>query len=347
MHREIATGQARELGLLDPNGPGSWTHPDLGRVLYADGKVVTPLFKAKRKDKLVNKRTGEIRYPRFEPDASLHIEGTGEAAWGTKFVIVATRDIAPNMRIIVDTAFVATSGGEAAQAVDMFTRLHPLVPGAQAVIYDTALRGVQHQQLLRDLGLMTVNRVAAAAGSRQKGNKSRKRIEKTTYVETKTVKTRTGQIEVRLFARGGQIGLGELSENGELAFIPLERVRTHRTRSKTGSFRWYNDFRLPPEHESGIVTVRLHGNDDDRKRRFNRTENVRPIPPGDPDFERLYRRRNDAESINRHLDDSLWLRRAHSIGHLRQTLNMLTYALGVNALALHLHRQHHAPPTAA
>ena len=95
------------------------------------------------------------------------------------------------------------------------------------------------------------------------------------------------------------------------------------------------------------ITVRLHGNDEDRKRKFNRTENVRPIPTGDRDFERLYRRRNDAESINRHLDDTLWLRRAHSIGHLRQTLNVITYALGINALALHLHRQRHAPPTAA
>jgi len=96
-----------------------------------------------------------------------------------------------------------------------------------------------------------------------------------------------------------------------------------------------------------VVTVRLHGNDEDRRRKFNRTENVRPIPPGDPDFERLYRRRNDAESINRHLDDTLWLRRAHSVGHLRQTLNVLTYAIGINALALHLHRQRHEPPIAA
>ena len=58
-----------------------------------------------------------------------------------------------------------------------------------------------------------------------------------------------------------------------------------------------------------------------------------------PDFDRLYARRNDAESINRHLDDTLWLRRAHSIGHHRQTLNLLTYALCVNGLALHLHRR--------
>ena len=82
-----------------------------------------------------------------------------------------------------------------------------------------------------------------------------------------------------------------------------------------------------------------HGNADDTKRKFNRTENLRPIPLDDPDFDRLYARRNDAESINRHLDDTLWLRRAHSIGHLRQALNLLTYALCINGLALHLHRR--------
>ena len=60
----------------------------------------------------------------------------------------------------------------------------------------------------------------------------------------------------------------------------------------------------------------------------------------------MYRRRNDAESINRALDDTLWLRRAHSIGHGRQHLNLLTYALTVNALALHRHaRSSSDPPT--
>ena len=45
-HREIAARQALSLGLCDPAGAGSWTHPHLGRALSADGKVVTPLFKA-------------------------------------------------------------------------------------------------------------------------------------------------------------------------------------------------------------------------------------------------------------------------------------------------------------
>ena len=63
----------------------------------------------------------------------------------------------------------------------------------------------------------------------------------------------------------------------------------------------------------------------------------RPIPPDDPDFKRLYPRRNDAESINRGLDDSLWLGRAHSLGHARQHVDLLGYALMVNGIALHRH----------
>jgi hypothetical protein len=58
LHRELVAGQARELGLLDPNGPGSWAHPDLSRMLQADGKGVTPLFRAKP-DVVSRKQTGE------------------------------------------------------------------------------------------------------------------------------------------------------------------------------------------------------------------------------------------------------------------------------------------------
>lgn len=65
--------------------------------------------------------------------------------------------------------------------------------------------------------------------------------------------------------------------------------------------------------------------------------NVRPIPPDDPSFRGLFRRRNDAESMNRALEDTMWLRRAHSVGHRRQLLNLLGYALMVNSLARSRH----------
>ncbi|MGD9999889.1 MAG: hypothetical protein AB7L17_21620 [Ilumatobacteraceae bacterium] len=347
LHRQFAADQARQIGLLDPNGAGSWTHPDPSRVIHADGKVITPLFKAQPGDRIVNKTTGEVHYPRVEPDAALHIEGTGEAAWGCKFVIIATRDTHANSRIILDASYVPTTGGEAAHALQRFTALAPLAPGTQAVIYDGALRGVHHQAFLRDLGILTINRVTAQLGVRNKGNKAKQRVEKHVYVETKTVHTTRGPRDIPVFARGGRIGIHDIDDTGDTIFVPLERVRTHRTQSKAGTYRWYNDYRLPAAYDHAELTIRLHNNSDDTTRKFNRTENVRPIPPGDPDFAKLYPRRNDAESINRHLDDTLWLRRAHSIGHRRQTLNLLTYALGVNALALHLHTQRHAPPSAA
>src|SRR2546430_16121567 len=212
LHRQLAAQQARELGLMDPEGPGSFTHPDLSRMLHADGKVVTPLFKGRLGEERVDKKTGEIRQVRYEPDADLHFEGTGETAYGTKFVMVAARSEEIRGRIILDMEWVADKGGEGKVAMGWFKRLHPLVPGAQGVIYETALRGTHHQVLLREMGLMPVNRVAAAErGSRAPRRGKGRRVEKSVHVEDKVVRTPDGSsITLRLYARGGALGVGEL-----------------------------------------------------------------------------------------------------------------------------------------
>jgi len=345
IHRTHATNQARQLGLMANEGRVSWTHPDLDRMLYADGKVITPLFRAQPGDTKVDTTTREIRPVRSEPDGGLHFEGTGETAWGTKWVLIAARTEHRHGRIIVDVDWVPTPGSEARTATDCFTRLRPHLPGARGVIYDTALRGVHHQHLLRNLGWLPVNKVTAAKASEKKPRrKGGRRVEKSTFVEDRQVTLPDGtQTSVHLFARAGAIGIGELNDTGELTFVELERVRTHRNTDKAG-YRWYNTYRLPDRYGNATVTVRLHGTSEDTARRFNRTENVRPIPPSDPDFTALYRRRNDAESINRALDDTLWLRRAHTIGHQRQHLNLITYALCVNSVALHRHARHRGDP---
>ena len=103
---------------------------------------------------------------RNEPDADLHFEGTGETAYGTRLVIVAARSEEARGRIILDAEWVPEAGGEAKVAIACFARLGPLVPGAQGVVYNTALRGVHHQTLLRQHGWLPVNRMTAAvAGS--------------------------------------------------------------------------------------------------------------------------------------------------------------------------------------
>ncbi|MBA3652572.1 MAG: hypothetical protein H0W70_00070 [Actinobacteria bacterium] len=169
-------------------------------------------------------------------------------------------------------------------------------------------------------------------------------MSKTAYIDTKTLTRGDKSVTVQLYARNGAIGVTEVRD-GELEFIELRRVRTNRIADK-GAFRWYNDYALPESHGGGTVSVRLHGDKSDRARRLNRTENVRPIPPGDPDFQRLFRIRNDAESINRGIEDSLYIGRAHSVGSKRQLLNLLGYALMVNGIAtLHHRRRLEQPPT--
>jgi hypothetical protein len=58
LHRSIATEQARATGLLKADGAGSWTHPSLDRLLHADGKVVTPLFRANPETHVSTSRRG-------------------------------------------------------------------------------------------------------------------------------------------------------------------------------------------------------------------------------------------------------------------------------------------------
>ena len=70
------------------------------------------------------------------------------------------------------------------------------------------------------------------------------------------------------------------------------------------------------------------------RKKLNRPENLRAIPRSDPDFARLYAGRGDAETVNRALEDTLYLNRTHSEGHLRQTADLLGFALMGDSLTL-------------
>lgn len=334
LHRKLAAEQAREIGLLDPEGEGSFTHPSLDRLVYGDGKVVTPLYKAKPGTTRVDKETGEIKPVRFESDADLHMEGTGEMAFGVKFLLSAVRSKDVHGRIILDAQHVPDKGGEARVAMESFRAVAPHVPGALGAIYDGALRGMHHAELMRDLGWLSINRVTAKEVATRDG-KPVKRVEKSKHIEDKKVKGRT----VRLFSRGGAIGIVELTETGAQDFVELKRVRTMRQVDGQGRFRFYNEYALP---DGGTVTVRLDTTEQDKERKLNRSENVRQIPPNDPDFARVYKRRSDAESINRMLEDTLWLGRAHSKGARRQLVNLIGFSIMTNSLAVYLHRNRRA-----
>ena len=239
-----------------------------------------------------------------------------------------------NGRIIVDTRHCPEKGGEAKTAMAALREIAPHTPGAQGVIYDTALRGVHHAELMRDLGWLSINRIQAQEVITRDG-KPVKRVEKATHIEDRIIGGKT----VRLFARDGVICTAEFDHNGEQILTEAKRIKTIRRKDRSGNFRWYNEYKLV---DGNTVMVRLDTTDEDKERKLNRSENLRQLPPGDPDFKRLYGRRADAESINRGLDDSMFLGRAHSKGAKRQSVNLLGYALMVNGLAIHLHRKRQA-----
>ncbi len=349
LRTEFAEGSARQavddLGMCRSDGPGSLTHPDLSRMLYADGKVVTPLYKAKRGQKRVDRRTGEISELRADPDAHLHITGGGEPAYGNKFIMLSCRTPEPHGRMILDLEWVPDVGGEAKVSLRCLTRTAPLLPGAHGVIYDGAFRGVHLQDVLHKLGLVPVVPVTAASG----GKRARKpREERTVRVEEQQVTGRDGVVRsLQLYARAGALGAVELDDGGEPIFIEFEQRRLRKRQNANGTWRLYGEYRVPDDLGGGELRTRFDLTDEDIQRGFNRPEHLRPLPPSGDDYKRLYPRRADAESINRALDDSMWLGRAHSRGGKRQLVDLLGFAMMVNSLALHRRRQSLAPPLAA
>ena len=346
IHMEESVKLALNIGLLDPEGPGSVTHPDLSRTVYGDGKVITPLFRAKPGDMRPDRRTGELVQRRFEPDASMHFEAGSVEAYGTKFFLAETRS--DEGRVILDARCVPAKGGggEAGVATESFETLAAIAPGIQAVVYDMAMRGAHIDRLLSS-GLLPVVKVPAASRKARRGARGGQRVDKERLIEVKEVTLPDGRTEqVPIYAKDGAPGVGRLNDEGELTFIPIERIRNQRF-ERAGGFRWYAQYRLPLELGGGEITLRLQGNDEDAKKKLNRAENLRAIPRTDPDFARLYVRRGDAESLNRALEDTLYLNRAHSEGHLRQTADLLGFALMVNSLTLARHRAREAVKVAA
>ena len=108
---------------------------------------------------------------------------------------------------------------------------------------------------------------------------------------------------------------------------------------RPGRYRLYNEYQLPQEYGGTTLRLRMHTNEEDERRGLNRVEHLRAIPPTDPEYSTFSGRRVDAESVNRSLSDTLYWRRAHSVGHTAQDADLFGFGLGMNALSWHRYRK--------
>jgi hypothetical protein len=335
LYRERAVTQAEDNGLLDARSGGSWSHPHPTRIIAGDGKVITPASKYKPGSTYTDPQTGVTRLRRAEKDARDHFEGgERETTRGTKCVMLTVRDTNEHSRMLLDFETVPGAGGEAKIAVDCVRRVASIAQDAQGVVYDMAFRGKHNQQVLQ-MGLIPIGKVVPESAGNRKINIPRK--PKSKHIEDRDVTLADGTTKrCRIYAEDGAIRLAEFDARGKQVFIPLEKVDVDR-KSRRNGFRWYVTYRIPPIFGGGgSLLIRADQTRQDEVTGLNRTENVRIIPPPDPEFGQLFGLRQDTESNNRALEDTLYLRRAHSYGNTRQWVDLLGYGLMLNSLAVHL-----------
>lgn len=341
VHRQFACKLARDAGNFSTAGPAFTIHPSLANTTAADGKVVSTRSKAKPGDRRKDRRSGKRLPARVDPDKAMYYEGDGTTAFGLKFLPVHTRT--KFGWDVLDIPFVrdVSNKAEADVAVETLRLLRPLLPGPHFHVHDGAMTSVHIQTLLTELATLPVNRPRAKENPKKKGRSIGRRVPDESIVEVKPIKCPDGTSEqLEIWQSDGNLGLRQLKENGEWHFLPLEATKLHVNRNGDGTasqYRLYVGLKLPAEVALRTgkreVTVALYQTQNDKTRAYPRTAHVRAVGSASPDFWIYTKMRNDSESLNRVIEDSLYRHhRARSIGWARQQVDMLGLAGLINAL---------------
>lgn len=312
---------------------GSLTHPKRSDLIEADGKVLAAPYKAPRgttrrvtvTDPVTSVTRIEERPVRFDPDAREHTNGAGKVVRGNKFLFLSGRGERLHERVIIDVAHVPDIKGHNNSECDIATeaiiRAGKAGVDATAVVTDGVLRGTHIHRIQRETKLFAINPVQA----HRIDNTTKTRIEKEGPIGLQAVRFPDGRTaDVELWYRCGRVCQRVINADGDPCLVPLDRCTVRRRRNADGTYRLYVDFEVPHPTggDPGCITVNMAVD----------PENVRVIPPDDPDYKTLYGRRQDTESINSCLDDHHHLRRARSVGARRQLFDLLAFAMRVNCI---------------
>lgn len=308
---------AHQVGLLDPNGPGSRTRPHPSRTIYGDGTIVRPLYRPTN--------TG-----RTDPDAEQHTRHDGHV-WGNDLVIIATRGPEPHRRVILALGRVHEPGHEADTAVELIRNVHRHAgDGIHAVVYDGAMRGIHHDTIMTELGLIVINKVHPLTND--DGNRTWRTVPLGQWTHTigrrrctHTLVTHNGAIHDTTLDDAGNAHLSD----------PLPRQQIRRYPRPDGGHRFTLGVHVPCPRQPFTAWISPHPQPGDNS--TGRPDQMRLIPPGDPHFQTLYGLRNDSEAINSKYKRTLVFDRAAARGWRRQLLDLCGWAILTNTMAWHRH----------
>ena len=310
----IAVTQARNHGLLQPDGPGSLTHPDRRRLIYGDGTIVRPRFRHRPDNPTA----------RHDPSAANHQRHDGKI-WGNNFVFISAREDRPYGRVLLALDRVPEPGAEAATAIKLIQHVHRIAgPGITAVTYDGAFQGAHHDTIMQTTGLVVINKPhLASRNNDQTGDTVKRRILGTHSHPTDHPDETCSH---QLAAINGRIADVELADDGTPTVVSwAKRQQIKRAQRHNGTYRFNLALRFPCRHHNRDWDTWLSPHDD--------PENIRLLPPEDPDFDHLYGLRPDAESLNATFKATLPTDRAPSIGWKRQLYDTIGFAILHNSLA--------------
>lgn len=348
----LATAAANRIDLLRADGPGSLTHPDPSRVAYGDGTLVRPLYRPPETVSVDNDdgtttlaypdpRTGRLQtHPpgRFDPDLQNHhgrlgpVQTHGYVCWHTR---------GPRLyqRIVLAADHIPIPGAEASTAVRLLSDVHRAAgAGIQAVVYDGAWRGVHITEVMRRYGYLVLCKMpsADAAGDPHSApltvNNAGRRA-RSYPLGTVSHRLPTGTCSHQLATLAGRVVEIGLDETGDpVVLAHLARGPVKRSRRSHGDFHFNVGYHLNCPLEPFTVWLSPHPRDNQDARR---AENLRIIPPGDPDFIRLHGLRSDAESFHSNFKRTLLVDRQMSLGWRRGLVDVYCFALMNNAFAEH------------
>ncbi len=315
---------ANNVGLLLPSTTGSRTRPDPLNAIYGDGTILRPIY-----------RGGNGQ--RADADALAHHRYDGEVI-GTKLVHLATRGPEPHRRVILAAGYVADPGREADNAVELVRRVHArAADGINAVIYDGALRGTHHHELMTDLGLIVINR--------PHGTRSRR--PRTLPLGIWNHDTPNGPCEHALVSHGGDICDIRTDDAGNtVRSEPCERVQVRRFKRPGDRYRFSLGVNVRCAQGDFTAWISPHPAPGDHT--AGRPDQVRLIQPHEELFDQLYGLRNDAEAINAAYKRSHMFNRSPVLGWRRQLFDLLMWSLLNNSIAWWHHADRRAQlPNAA